>query len=247
MVFQEVMRNKLLAPESKAIYAYLASFAGSNDTCYPTKDLMCSELCMSENRLSKYIKQLVELGVIEVNRQKRGGLKANNEYKIIHSIRYIENRGIENRGIENRGIENTEVENRGIENMGTNINNFNNNNLNNNSIKNNNAVSGETDTTAQRQKPTKHKYGEYNNVLLTDEELEKLKEEYCDYETRIERLSSYVASTGKKYKSHYATIRNWARKERENQTINTYHKQTKAEELDDFYKMAHGWAKEGDQ
>ena len=64
-------------------------------------------------------------------------------------------------------------------------------------------------------KATKHKYGEYNNVLLTDEELDKLKTEYSDLEERIERLSSYVASTGKKYKSHYATIRNWARKDTE--------------------------------
>ena len=59
--------------------------------------------------------------------------------------------------------------------------------------------------------PRKHKYGEYKNVLLTDDELEKLKAEYADYLDRIERLSSYIASTGKAYKSHYATIRNWAR------------------------------------
>ena len=65
------------------------------------------------------------------------------------------------------------------------------------------------------EKPKKHKYGEYNNVLLTDDELDKLKEEYPDWEQRIERLSSYVASTGKSYKSHYATIRNWARKDQE--------------------------------
>jgi Asp-tRNA(Asn)/Glu-tRNA(Gln) amidotransferase C subunit len=64
-------------------------------------------------------------------------------------------------------------------------------------------------------KPVKHKYGEYKNVLLTDDELQKLKTEYSDYEERIERLSAYVASTGKKYKSHYATIRNWARKDAE--------------------------------
>ena len=63
-------------------------------------------------------------------------------------------------------------------------------------------------------KPVKHKYGEYNNVLLTDDELQKLKAEYPDCEERIERLSSYVASTGKKYESHYATIRNWARNDR---------------------------------
>lgn len=66
-------------------------------------------------------------------------------------------------------------------------------------------------------KETKHKYGEYNNVLLTDDELHKLKTEYSDYKERIERLSSYVASTGKKYRSHYATIRNWARKDAEKQ------------------------------
>ena len=61
----------------------------------------------------------------------------------------------------------------------------------------------------------KHKYGEYKNVLLTDDELEKLKAEYADYLDRIERLSSYIASTGKAYKSHYATIRTWARADAE--------------------------------
>ena len=64
-------------------------------------------------------------------------------------------------------------------------------------------------------KPTKHKYGEYNNVLLTDEELEKLNNEFADLDQRIERLSEYIASKGTKYKSHYATIKSWARKETE--------------------------------
>ena len=68
---------------------------------------------------------------------------------------------------------------------------------------------------AKKTKPVKHKYGEYKNVLLTDDELQKLKSEYSDYKERIENLSSYVASTGKSYKSHYATIRNWARKDAE--------------------------------
>ena len=75
----------------------------------------------------------------------------------------------------------------------------------------------DTSNVSPPKKPTKHKYGEYNNVLLTDEELEKLKDEYIDWNERIERLSSYVASTGKKYKSHYATIRNWARKDQAQQ------------------------------
>ena len=60
---------------------------------------------------------------------------------------------------------------------------------------------------------TRHKYGEYQNVLLTDDEREKLEKDYPDLEERIERLSEYIASTGKSYKSHYATIRAWARRD----------------------------------
>lgn len=63
-------------------------------------------------------------------------------------------------------------------------------------------------------KAQKHKYGEYMNVLLTDDELNKLRAEIPCYEDLIGRLSEYMASSGKKYKSHYATIRSWARRER---------------------------------
>lgn len=63
-------------------------------------------------------------------------------------------------------------------------------------------------------KPTRHKYGMYKNVLFTDEEYQKLQEEFPhDYTDRIERLSEYIASTGKKYKNHLATIRSWERKD----------------------------------
>ena len=57
---------------------------------------------------------------------------------------------------------------------------------------------------------SQHRYGEYNNVLLSDEELEKLKKEYPEqYLEMIEKLSGYMKSKGKHYKSHYATIRIW--------------------------------------
>ena len=63
-------------------------------------------------------------------------------------------------------------------------------------------------------KPVRHKYGMYENVLLTDEDFQKLQEEFPnDCFERIERLSEYIASTGKKYKNHLATIRAWARKD----------------------------------
>ena len=71
----------------------------------------------------------------------------------------------------------------------------------------------EADASETSQKTTKRKYGSYKNVLLSDEELETLKEEYDDWFERIERLSEYIASSGKKYKNFLATIRSWARKE----------------------------------
>lgn len=66
----------------------------------------------------------------------------------------------------------------------------------------------------EKKKVIRHKYGEYKNVLLSDADLEKLQQEFPhDWQARIENLSSYIASTGKSYKNHLATIRNWARKE----------------------------------
>ena len=59
----------------------------------------------------------------------------------------------------------------------------------------------------------KRPYGIYGNVKLTDTELGKLKAEFPDWEARIENLSTYMASTGKTYKNHLATIRNWARRD----------------------------------
>jgi len=68
-------------------------------------------------------------------------------------------------------------------------------------------------------KPKKHKYGEYRNVLLSDEELEKLQDEFPeDWKSRIERVSEYCASSGKTYKNYLATIRNWAKNEQKKQS-----------------------------
>lgn len=68
---------------------------------------------------------------------------------------------------------------------------------------------------AKKEKVPKSKYGAFENVLLTDDEYNKLKEQYSDLDERIERLSEYIASSGKSYKSHYATILSWARKDSE--------------------------------
>ena len=57
--------------------------------------------------------------------------------------------------------------------------------------------------------------GSYENVLLSDTEYGKLRQEFPgDYQMRVERLSEYMASTGRSYKNHLATIRSWAKREK---------------------------------
>ena len=57
-------------------------------------------------------------------------------------------------------------------------------------------------------------YGRYNNVILTDTELSRLKTELPDrWEDYIDRLSCHIASTGKQYNSHAATIYKWAQED----------------------------------
>ena len=73
----------------------------------------------------------------------------------------------------------------------------------------------------KRKAPTRHKYGEYNNVRLSDEDMEKLQAEFPDWQERIERLSSYIEQSGKTYKNHLATIRNWARRDAEKKVTKT--------------------------
>ena len=71
-------------------------------------------------------------------------------------------------------------------------------------------------------KPTRHKYGKYNNVLLSDDEITELKEEMPNYVEYIQRLSEYMASSGKSYKLHIATIRRWAKEDKiKNNTVSS--------------------------
>lgn len=58
-------------------------------------------------------------------------------------------------------------------------------------------------------KASKHKYGEFKNVLLKDEELQALKENYSNYQELIEHLSEYIERKGYKANSHYLCIKKW--------------------------------------
>ena len=59
--------------------------------------------------------------------------------------------------------------------------------------------------------PGTHVYGQYQNVFLSDEDVSALEAELpTRWQCYVEKISLYMASTGKQYASHRATIQRWA-------------------------------------
>lgn len=77
-----------------------------------------------------------------------------------------------------------------------------------------------TSAKPSRTTPPQNTYGEFGNVKMTTAEFEKLVQaEGADRANAlIEELSSYLASSGKRYKSHYATLLNWGRRKDKEET-----------------------------
>ena len=85
-----VARDKDLTIEAKAIYAYLVSFAGNNNVCFPSRDLIVSELGTSKDRFYKHMKLLKDKGYIKVHKRREGKNFSNNVYEIILDKRDIQ-------------------------------------------------------------------------------------------------------------------------------------------------------------
>ena len=61
-----------------------------------------------------------------------------------------------------------------------------------------------------RERERARAFGRYQNVFLFEAEVSELQTDFPTvWQEYIERLSEYMASTGKTYKSHAATIRRW--------------------------------------
>ena len=137
----------------------------------------------NESSIKSGLDELKECGYLIVTKKMPNETKSG-RIEYIYDIYENPKQEIKKQGIENLGVEFQGVENQGQYNIYNKITNNKNNNKYN-------------------------IYGEFQNVKLTDEEYLKIKER--NLLPYIEKLSSYIASKGKKYKSHYATILTWAR------------------------------------
>ena len=97
-------------------------------------------------------------------------------------------------------------------------------------------------STSGTAKASKHKYGEYKNVLLKDEELQALKDSYTNWKELIKYLDEYIEMKGYKAKSHYLAIKKWVvsavkeKQTKEVKELNNMHKEdTQFGDLNKFY------------
>ena len=151
LIPKKISRDKALTMEAKAIYGYLASFAGSGGYCYPSKELMISELGTTEKRFNKNIKILKEHGYIKVHKRRKGNRNDSNLYELLMDIRDIEiakkefdtsrfDSGqfdrVQNDSGQFDSVQNDSGQFDSVQNDPPNINSLNSNSINNNSSKN---------------------------------------------------------------------------------------------------------------
>ena len=79
--------------------------------------------------------------------------------------------------------------------------------------------------------PTRSSFGAYQNVFLSDNELAELQNELpTSWQHYIDRLSEYMASSGRQYQNHAATIRRWATADQKKSHQQTYSRDYSVEE-----------------
>lgn len=119
-----VMKDKELSVEAKSIYAYFCSYAGAGNTAFPSVELICSDLNMSDKRFRRHREVLVEKGYLKIRRYRTENGFSKNVYTLPQEIVTVSGQNVP---IQNVGVQNVSVQN-----DSTNNNSINNNSLNNN-------------------------------------------------------------------------------------------------------------------
>lgn len=81
-----VMRDRRLSISAKGLYAYLSSYAGSDNECYPTRKKICYDLNICSSVVSRCMKELTDTGYIRKDQVRCGGRFMNNIYRLNQAV-----------------------------------------------------------------------------------------------------------------------------------------------------------------
>ena len=81
----------------------------------------------------------------------------------------------------------------------------------------------EKDRSENKERESIRRFGEFQNVFLSEGELASLQSDFPNrYVEYIDRLSVYMASNGRRYANHYATLRKWLNEDIRSGDTKTY-------------------------
>lgn len=202
----EHLKDRRLSLKAKGLLSVMLSLPETWDYSVHGLVAICKE---SETAVKSTLQELKACGYLVVTKKMPNETESGRieyVYDIFESAQEVKQEG-EKQGVENLDVESLGVENLQLENVPQ--------------LNTNKQITKESNTKeSSTKRETRHKYGEYGNVLLSDSDMQKLKTEFpTDWEERIENLSNYMESKGKTYKNHLATIRNWARRDRSSKKV----------------------------
>lgn len=184
----EVRYDKDLPPNAKLLYGEITALCNDKGYCWATNQYFADLYKVSKITVSRWISTLNRKGYISIDTLYREGTK-----ELIGRHIYIVNTPI-NKNV-NRYIKND------LEGINKNV------KENNTSI--NNTFNNKKDVYTH-----KHKYGEYQHVLLTDKEHTHLLELYgSSLDEHIKILDEYIETSGKNYKNHSLVLQKWVHDE----------------------------------
>ena len=145
----------------------------------------------NQTAIENTLKELKKFGYLRVDKIMPDKSKSGHIEYVYNIFEKPQKQEVEKQGVENLPLEFLGVENR----------------LQLNTNKSNT----DKQNTKNNKKEPKHTFGEYKNVQLTDDEYQKLNNEYglVGTEKIITYLDEYIEEKGYKSKSHYLAIKRW--------------------------------------
>ena len=218
-VYQTIIRNKNISAAAKGLYAYLASFCGTSNECFPGVDMILQEMGMSRDTFYRHINALVAAGVVEKHQiVGEGGKFGRTVYKIVHEVRIHNFPDTKNEESENEDTDFSTADNKDTNN---------NNILKNNNIKNN---SNKKYTCPELKESPPDQNTDLSGILLplvdrTDynvplSKIQKWKDAYpaVDVEQELKRMISWLDANPQKKKTRRGVdrfITTWLSKEQD--------------------------------
>lgn len=190
----EVRYDKDLPPNAKLLYGEITALCNEKGYCWASNQYFADLYHSSISAVQKWVSALVKKGYINLELVYKEGTK-----QILQRKLYI------TPGVNIYTTSHKNLYDPGVKNYttpGVNI------------CVDNNTVINNTFNNKKDVYTRKHKYGEYQHVLLTDKEHTHLVELYgSSLDEHIKILDEYIETSGKSYKNHSLVLQKWVHDE----------------------------------